>query len=568
MTAFESEPGWSRGDGATAPEKLDRAISLMTDADFLAEQVRKVTELRERFAENELIVSVVGQFKRGKSSLINAILGEGLLPVGIVPLTATVTEIRRSDGFRACVDFTNGEVREIGFADLSDYISEQKNKDNHKKVGIVKLWTVHSPFGTNVTLVDTPGVGSIHQHNTQASNAYIEKSDAVLFLLSFESPVSEVERDFLLHTRAHAAKFYFAVNKADAVDQQSRDEFIAYSSAVLSEITGSSVTLHPVSAASGEGIAALTRLIAADISNSHDELLADSISLKLKGILNQANSKIGLYLKAASIPAEELKEKLAALREKQLALAALAEEVQILTRRKTNRLIEQIREVLDGLIAGFLPELEALAGRQYEEWKALPSRQFEQKLLTTLEKQLDAWLINLNEKGLTLLAEGYASIVASLNRKAGETASFVSETVRDFFGVEYPVEFREFTVSERSDFYIRFKHDGSLFLDQSRLVHLLPRGKANAKVFASALTRLKEDLQRNKTNMLYNYGYKMQESLRLLYHQFAADISALSAELNALLEHAEKSRQSEDKSLQQTSEELTGLMKNLQNLAN
>ena len=537
-------------------EKLDRITSLMAEMGILEEQMNKVFELRERLSGNELIVSVVGQFKRGKSSLINAMLGDEVLPVGIVPLTAVVTEIRCGEHFRAIVEFENGTEKEIETGELPDYISEQKNKNNDKRVSAVKLWTENTPFGRNTTLVDTPGVGSVHQHNTEASRTYIERSDAVLFLLSVDSPVSEVERDFLLYTREYTSKFYFAVNKVDTVSVQSRDEFIEYCASVLSELAGFPVKLYPVSAVTGQGMQTLIQEITGDINVSRTELLSESIAFKLNGIIHHAKSKISLYLNAAAIPADELKEKLSALREKQLALSALSDEVEILTKRQTDKLVDHIGEQMEGFVTALLPEMEAEANDHYEKLKNLPSRSFEQKLLLALEKGLHSRLTALNEKGLRLLSEGYDSIIKALNSKVEETARFVSDMVKDFFGVEYAVEIKAFTVSQRNDFYVRFQHNESLFIDKSNFVHLLPRSKANAKIFGCAIVRMREDIQLNKTNMLYNYRYKMQESLRVLCRQFSADVLAMSAELNTLFAHVEKSHQSEDEGFRQTKEKL------------
>ena len=531
--------------GETKMEKLDKAILLMREAAFLEEQVIKAVALQERLLKNELVVSVVGQFKRGKSSLINAILGEAILPVGIVPLTATVTEIRSGECFRAIVVFENGSEMEIIADELSDYISEQKNKDNYKGVSSVRLWTKNTPFSSNVKLVDTPGVGSIHQHNTETSYAYIEKSDAVLFLLSVDSPVSEVERDFLLCTREYASKFYFAVNKIDTVNEQSLDEFITYSTAVLSEATGVSVSLYPVSAVTGEGMESLIQRILLDIDSSHAELLFESITIKLKGIIEQSKSKIDLYLKAAVIPSDELNEKLLILREKQSTLSSLADEVRILTYRQTEKLIDHIGEQMSSFIAEFLPEMEADAKHRYEELKDLPSRAFEQKLPAVLENGLRDKLSSLNEKGIVLLSEGYASIVKSLNDKYEQTAQFISDMVKDFFGVEYTIDMREFTVSERNDFYIRFKQDENWFIDSNSFLHFLPKSKANAKIFDRIMVRMREDIYCNKTNMLYNYRYKMQESLRVLCREFGEDIAAMTNELTNLFIHVEQTHQSE-----------------------
>ena len=387
---------------------------------------------------------------------------------------------------------------------------------------------------------------------------------SLLFLLSVDSPVSEVERDFLLHTREYASKFYFAVNKVDTVSTQSRDEFIAYSSSILSESAGLPVKLYPVSAVTGEGMETLIQEIAGEINASHSELLSESIAFKLNGIINHAKSKISLYLSAAAIPSGELNEKLSALREKQLMLSALSDEVTILAGRQTDKLIDRIEEQLNELIAGFLPEMEAETIFHYERLKDLPSRSFEQELPPVLESVLKSKLAALDEEGRSLLLEGYDSIVKSLNSKAVETARFVSDMVRDFFGVEYTVEVKEFTVSERSDFYIRFQHNERRLINKSSFVHFLPRSKANAKILERIMVRLMEDIKLNKTNMLYNYRYKMRESLRLLCKRFSADILAMETELNALFNHVEQNHQSENEVFQQTKIKLEMILKQLE----
>ncbi|NMD42817.1 MAG: hypothetical protein GYA86_05865 [Firmicutes bacterium] len=547
-------------------KKLDRAIALMQQASFLEEQLSRATELRERLRGRELVISVIGQFKRGKSSLLNALLNEDLLPVGIVPLTTAVTEIRRSDSFRAVVRFASGTVREIGRSELPDYISEQKNPRNQKGVAVVKLWTEHGPFGPGITLVDTPGVGSIHQHNTETSYAYVEKSDAVLFLLSVDSPVSAMERDFLLKAREHAAKFYFAVNKTDTISEDNLEEFLSYCRSVLSEAIGLEVTLYPLSAKTGEGVTFLAEKLAGDLRASHDELLAASASIKLKALIAQARAKLALYLKAAAIPAGELKMKLLQIREKQAELGALSDEVHILTKRQTEWLVERLGERLDMKITEMRPQLEGEVERLYRELQALPSRQFEPQLLAGLEGVMDEQLTMLNSEGLMMLGEGYAAIVQALNEKASVTARFVSGLVKEQFELDYPIAVRNFTVSERSDFFIRFGRQGGLLLRPDVFVHLLPRARANRKIYHRAMKQMVGDLDRNKNNMIYNYRYKMQESLRVLCGQFTADISSMNRELDRLLARMEEGHKEQSKELFKRKQRLMLLMQQLEGL--
>lgn len=108
-------------------EKLGREIALTEQADFQKNQVSRAPELRERLCGRELAISVIGQFKRGKALLINALLRDDFCLLVLSPLTAAVTEIRKGDGFRAVARFADGSEREIGRNELPDYVSEQKS---------------------------------------------------------------------------------------------------------------------------------------------------------------------------------------------------------------------------------------------------------------------------------------------------------------------------------------------------------------------------------------------------------------------------------------------------------
>ena len=547
-------------------EKLNRAIALLEQADFLGDQVFRASVLRERLYERELIVSVIGQFKRGKSSLINALLGEELLPAGIIPLTAAVTEIRRGSAFRAVVCFSDGSEQDIHPENLPEYISEQKNPGNQKNVSMVKIWTEHIPFASGIVLADTPGVGSVHQHNTQTSHDYIKKSDAVLFLLSSDSPVSETERDFLLKARENAAKFYFAVNKTDMISEDNLTEFISYCKAVLSEAVGWDVSLYPLSARTGDGVPILAETLARDLEDSYGGLLEKSVSIKLDSILAGADTKLALYLKAAAIPAAELKEKLTKIRERQAELTAFSDEVQILTKQHTKRLVDRIREHLDTEIKETQTDAYNKAELLFEKLAALPPRQFEPKLSEELEFVMRERLGRLNEEGLVMLDEGYSDIVRVLGKKADETAQFVSDMVKEQFGLDCPVPAREFSVSERSDFFIRFSRRSGFLQITDAFVRILPKVKANRIIYERALSKMAGDLERSKNNMVYNYGYKMQESLRTMCGELAAEISRMNSELDDLLCHIEQSRNIRSEEFKQTEEKLIKLRLQLDEL--
>ncbi|HHY12427.1 MAG TPA: GTP-binding protein, partial [Firmicutes bacterium] len=303
----------------------------MSNGKVINQQMCAIEKLKGRLAQNELIISVIGQFKRGKTALVNAILGDEILPVGIVPLTSVVTKIRNGNAFRAVVHFLNGSSQQVPQAELSGFISEQENKNNHKNVDFVDLWYPCNLLGQGVILVDTPGVGSVHRHNTEASYAFVQKSDAVLFVLSVDSPINELEREFLLQAERYASKFYFVVNKVDTIGDASKAEYLAYCKTVLQGIlVKEPVELYPVSALTGEGVTEVLDVIRRDISSSADQILRSSICIKVNDVVQEAVSKLDLYVSAISLSIEELNEKTTSLTEKQRELDAMADQTDLL----------------------------------------------------------------------------------------------------------------------------------------------------------------------------------------------------------------------------------------------
>ena len=276
-------------------------------------QRRQCKLLVDKLSNSNMTISVIGQFKRGKSTLSNCILGKNYMPVGIVPITSAVTKVvygRQS----AEVCFENGEIRSVEIDELSAYISEQENAQN--KLGVKEV-VIHSEsdfLKNGITYVDTPGVGSFHKNNTEVAYDYMKESDAVIFLLSVDSPINQIEIDFLQSTKEYAGKFYFAVNKIDTVSAGDLEAYTGYCAGLLSEIMETSaIKLMPVSAKTGEGVEALKSAILRDLSASIREIMQESTRKKLIDIIGSALKELQFYRSAMSMPYEELDKNFAEL---------------------------------------------------------------------------------------------------------------------------------------------------------------------------------------------------------------------------------------------------------------
>jgi predicted GTPase len=182
-----------------------------------AEQCRA---LSTKLAEDRFTLAVVGQFKRGKSSLMNAIIGREILPTGVLPLTSAVTILRFGPRERLVVSREDLSFeQEVPLASLVDYVTEQGNPGNQKKIRAAYI-EVPSPFlRRGLEFADTPGIGSAIEANTATTNAFIPQCDAVIFVTSVDAPMTEAELEFLRRLRGVVGKVFCAINKVDVLEQ-------------------------------------------------------------------------------------------------------------------------------------------------------------------------------------------------------------------------------------------------------------------------------------------------------------------------------------------------------------
>jgi GTP-binding protein EngB required for normal cell division len=209
------------------------------------EIVAKLDQILARYDEGRLQVAALGQFKRGKSTLLNAILGVQLLPTGIIPITAVPTYIRAGSRPHLRMEFENGRPP-VQSDDLSTfptilarYVSESENPANREQVLRVEITVVSTSLGDHVVLLDTPGVGSIFVHNSRAAEAVLSDCDVGVFVLSPDPPITEVELAYLDNVRRLIPKIYFVLNKADLLSETEQAVAVSFLTKVLEEKLGS-----------------------------------------------------------------------------------------------------------------------------------------------------------------------------------------------------------------------------------------------------------------------------------------------------------------------------------------
>lgn len=175
-----------------------------------------------------LDVAVFGQFKSGKSSLVNALLGEEIVPVGVLPVTALITRISAGDQLSATVTHLDGRRESIDPAQLVDYVAEDRNPRNRRQVALVDVQTPSMNGLRGLRLVDTPGLGSVFAHNTQSTRDWLPNVAVALLAISVERPLSDEDRRLLVELHAHAPRVAVVLTKIDLLTDQQIQEVTAF----------------------------------------------------------------------------------------------------------------------------------------------------------------------------------------------------------------------------------------------------------------------------------------------------------------------------------------------------
>jgi GTP-binding protein EngB required for normal cell division len=192
--------------------------------------------LRERFhdlfirlAEDRFNLVVVGRFNRGKTSLMNAMLGSSHLPVGIVPLTSVITTVSYGTTEGAVLHFHRSSLTtDVPLGELAKYITEEGNPGNSRGIKVADVKLRAEVLRRGFYFVDTPGLSSAIVQNTLTTEAYLPEADAFLLVTSYDSPLTEEEIRFLRSVSASARRIFVVLNKQDYVTADQRATVLTY----------------------------------------------------------------------------------------------------------------------------------------------------------------------------------------------------------------------------------------------------------------------------------------------------------------------------------------------------
>jgi len=198
--------------------ELIRALMTVAHERHDDERERSGRELLAGLAEDNFQLAVLGQFSRGKSTLMNAILGAEYLPTGALPMTSVVTTVRYGSRPGASVRRAgSAHPIEIPLDELVRFVAQQSGEREELQIVAAEVQVPAEILRLGFSFVDTPGIGSAIATNTATTEDFLPRADAVIFVTSCDAPLSEPELELLAKVRQRVQKLFLVVNKVDLV---------------------------------------------------------------------------------------------------------------------------------------------------------------------------------------------------------------------------------------------------------------------------------------------------------------------------------------------------------------
>jgi GTP-binding protein EngB required for normal cell division len=511
-----------------AKEDLSSIIERLTGS-VRDDAVRSLETVKAKIEEEAFNLVILGQFKRGKSTFINALLGEDLLPTAIVPLTSVVTILRYGPELKIEVRFLDDRHEEVVLADLPIYITERGNPQNNKGVKEVTVFYPSEYLRGGVRIIDTPGVGSVYLHNTDVAYNYLPFVDAGVFIFSADPPLSESEHQFLQNIRAYVDKLFFVLNKMDQVSEEDRRESLDFTARILEQDLGTGrVQIYPLSARwalEGKKAGGDVRLKDSLLPDFEEQLqnflmhekgkvFLTAVANSLLKLVSDETMSFQLEREAIKLPLQELTARIARFEEEMKAIGKDREQNQYLLKGHLGKMLVQLDEEIAAFKKKTLPvllgELEVEYLRQVERGGGNLRKNLEQFVFNRLKETFNGWRQSYTD-----------TISAQLEGAHREFAIKINETIERITAITssiFELQLKPFTsvevLARKSEFYFLFKDDPvGLELIQLAVSTALPQFVAKKMILKNMRTAVTELLDRHCGRVRYDLVKRLTKTV-------------------------------------------------------
>ena len=396
-----SQPSTTASGNPPSPSALDLVAEVAARYEISALS-SLLAGARAAAQQNEISVAVLGRFKAGKSSFLNHFIGREILPVGVVPVTAVVTEIRYGAREEARVHHRDGRGPVVPIEQIESYISEKENPENIKQVELIGVELPELRRFPDLKFVDTPGLESALAHNTQTSLDWLPNVGLALVAVSVDPPLSQRDIDLLKSLYRYTPRVGVLLTKADLLSPLELEEVVAYVGAQLARNFPGAPRVFPYSTKPGfeRFRQALEAGLVKGTLERFSEERASILSRKIDTLLRECGDYLALSLKSAEMIQSERQ----ALKQQAIGEKEIVDEVKSAVRLVVQHAAGGTRTGVARRIEAHQSDLQrALIGAfesEFPKWTsslAVMLSSFEQWLEGALRDELTA--LSIRERG-------------------------------------------------------------------------------------------------------------------------------------------------------------------------
>ncbi len=514
-----------------------------------------IAELETKLRENRFHTVVVGEFKRGKTTFVNALLGAPVLPTAVVPLTSIVTAVTWGPEPRAEIRFADGRVAAVPAEELARYVTERDNPGNRLRVERAVLSWPAEDLRDGVFLVDTPGVGSVYRHNTDAARRFVPEADVAIFLTSADPPISQSELAFLHEVREHADRVFFVLNKVDYLGEEDRAEALAFTERTLAEAVGRRVHVYPLcarcaveakvrgdaEALEASGFAAFERDLRAFLMREKGAAVLRSVARRALALVADERNAIEVEERALGLPSGELAQVRRRLEEVFERVRLARADLRPLLEAETRRLMAWVDEELERLARRTEERLRADVRAYLDERPGRPSREELRELTeSALRDEIDRWRLA-HERAL---AERFRVATGRFIENARALAAETIELSGRILGIRLAAAPLEVGFAGGSRFSYSFFEIptivDSILPDVGRF---LPTQTARRMVLRDMEQHIQEAVDKHRGRLRYDLWQRLERSRLELERTLDAHLAETVEAVRRGLERSERRRE-------------------------
>lgn len=499
-----------------------------------AKLIAEIEYLAERLVTERFQLAVLGQFKRGKSTLLNALLGEAVLPTGVVPVTAIPTFLQEATAPGLRVAYNDGRIEAINVKGtdalrekLTALVTEEANPHNRFDIARVDVFLPSDFLARGVVLIDTPGVGSTHRHNSATADAVLPECDATLFVVSPDPPITPVEVEFLARIRQTVAHLTIVLNKIDTLEPNEQSTAVAFLRGVLTEeaqlpadtpifclsARGALRTMQngeDRTALEATGFLELERRLGQFLATEKQTTLKAAIARKASACTRELQLETDIALKSLRLPLQDLEERLQTFDEATGQFESERRAAADLLTGDRLRALEELEKEAERLRtegrAVLTPELDRLlaSGRDVEETRALLT----EKVIAFFDDALGEVVREVRVR--------LRSVFSVHQERADALITLVRQTAANLLQIPFHApESSEAFETRRDPFWVTSARNVELSpIPAGALDGFLPRPMREKRIRRRLLEEMDSVLRRNVENLRWATRQNLEDAFR------------------------------------------------------